>query len=195
VGNFGLALVQFRLGAQALVPATIYFIVILITSFVVCVGVAAFTRGGGLSAVASVFKTPALLVVVPAVVVSAAHLQLPVMVSRSVGLLAQPMIPTMLFALGLQLAETRALRVTGDVLLASALRLVVAPAVAALLVGPFGLHGVERSTGILQAGMPAAILVSIIAIEYQVAPAFVTTAVLLSTVASLPTLTVLLSLI
>ncbi|HEY6098197.1 MAG TPA: AEC family transporter, partial [Anaeromyxobacter sp.] len=36
VGNFGLALIQFRLGAAALAPATIYFIVILLTSFVVC---------------------------------------------------------------------------------------------------------------------------------------------------------------
>ena len=72
VGNFGLALITFRLGPAALAPATIYFIVILLTSFVVCVGVAAWTRGGGLAAVGSVFRTPALLVAVPAALVSAA---------------------------------------------------------------------------------------------------------------------------
>jgi malate permease and related proteins len=195
VGNFGLALVTFRLGDAALAPATIYFVVILLTSFVVCVGVAAWTRGGGLSAVSSVFRTPALLVAVPAAFVSAARADLPLAVSRTVGLLGGAMIPIMLFVLGVQLAQTRALRPTADVGVVALLRLVGAPALAWILAAPFGLGGLERATGILQAGMPPAILVAIIATEYDVAPGFVTAAVLLSTVLSLPTLTVLLSLV
>jgi hypothetical protein len=195
VGNFGLALVTFRLGDAALAPATIYFVVILLTSFVVCVGIAAWTRGGGLSAVSSVFRTPALIVAVPAAFVSAAGAELPLVVSRTVGLLGGAMIPIMLFVLGVQLAQTRALRPTADVGVVSALRLVGAPALAWLLAVPFGLGGLERATGILQAGMPPAILVAIIATEYDIAPGFVTAAVLLATVLSLPTLTVLLSLV
>jgi hypothetical protein len=195
VGNFGLALITFRLGDAALVPATIYFIVILLTSFVVCVGVAAWTRGGGLSAISSVFRTPALLVAVPAILVSAAELELPLSISRSVGLLGGAMIPIMLFVLGVQLAHTKALRPTADVGVVAALRLVGAPAVAWLLAGPMGLSGLERAAGILQAGMPAAILVAIIATEYDIAPGFVTAAVLFSTVLSVGTLTVLLSIV
>jgi hypothetical protein len=195
VGNFGLALITFRLGDAALAPATIYFVVILLTSFVVCVGVAAWTRGGGVSALASVFRTPALLVAVPAAAVSGAGVELPLAVTRTVGLLGGAMIPMMLFVLGVQLAGTRALRPTADVVAVALLRLVGAPAVAWLLAGPFGLGGIERAAGILQAGMPAAILVAIIATEYDVAPGFVTAAVLFSTVLSLPTLTVLLSLV
>jgi predicted permease len=195
VGNFGLALITFRLGDAALAPATIYFIVIVLTSFVVCVGVAAWTRGGGLSAVVSVFRTPALVVAVPAALVSGAELEMPLLVSRTVGLLGAAMIPVMLLALGVQLAETRALRPTRDAVIVSALRLVGAPAVAWALAAPFGLSGLERASGILQAGMPAAILVAIIANEYEIAPAFVTAAVLFSTVASLGTLTLLLVLV
>jgi predicted permease len=195
VGNFGLALVTFRLGDAALAPATIYFVVILLTSFVVCVGVAAWTRGGGLSAVSSVFRTPALIVAVPAALVSAAQAEVPLVVSRTVGLLGGAMIPVMLFVLGVQLAHTRVLRPTADVGVVSLLRLVGAPALAFVLAAPFGLGGLERATGILQAGMPPAILVAIIATEYDVAPGFVTAAVLISTVLSLPTLTVLLALV
>ena len=195
VGNFGLALVTFRLGDAALVPATIYFVVILLTSFVVCVGVAAWTRGGGLAAVGSVFTTPALVVAVPALAVSAWHLHVPLMLQRTVGLLGGAMIPTMLFALGVQLSETKTLRPDRDMVLVSALRLVGAPALAWLLAAPFGLTGLERAAGIMQAGMPAAILVAIIATEYDIVPGFVTTAVLVSTLASLPTLTVLLALV
>ena len=193
VGNFGLALIQFRLGDEALAPATIYFIVILLTSFVVCVGVAAWVRHGGLSALASVFRTPALVVAVPAIVVSSAGVELPLFVSRSVGLLGGAMIPAMLFVLGVQLAEAKVLRPSADAFGVAALRLVGAPLVAWLLAAPFGLGGLERASGILQAGMPAAILVAIIATEYDVVPDFVTAAVLLSTVLSLPTLTVLLA--
>jgi predicted permease len=196
VGNFGLALLQFRLGDEALVPGTIYFIAILLTSFVVCVGVAAWTRHGGLSAAVSLFRTPALIVAVPAAVVSGAEVELPLLVTRTVGLLGAAMIPTMLFALGVQLAETRAFRrPSADVAAVSLLRLAGAPALAWLLAAPFGLTGLERAAGILQAGMPAAVLVAIIAAEYDIEPGFVTTAVLFSTALSLPTLTVLLAIV
>jgi predicted permease len=195
VGNFGLALITFRLGDAALAPATIYFIVILLTSFVVCVGVAAWTRGGGLRAVASVFRTPALLVAVPAALVSAGGIELPLFVTRTVHLLGGAMIPAMLFVLGVQLAEAKALKPGWDGVVVSALRLAGAPAVAWLLAAPFGVSGLERAAGILQAGMPPAILVAIIATEYDIEPAFVTAVVLFSTVLSLPTLTVLLSLV
>jgi hypothetical protein len=195
VGNFGLALVRFRYGAEGIVPATIYFIVILVTAFATSVAAAALVRGGGLSAVASVFRTPALLVVPPAALVAALDFPLPLFLTRSVGLLGDAMIPAMLFALGLQLARTRALRLGLDVLAVSAIRLVVAPALAALLVVPFGLEGLPRAAGILQAGMPAAILVSIIAAEYRIDTAFVTAAVFYTTILSIPTITVLLAML
>jgi predicted permease len=105
------------------------------------------------------------------------------------------MVPVMLFLLGVHLAHSRGVRVTADVVMTSALRLVVAPALAAVLAGVFGVTGVDRAAGILQAGMPAAVLVSIIALEYRIAPEFVVTSVFFSTLASLPTLTVLLSLV
>jgi hypothetical protein len=195
VGNFGLALVQFRLGDAAIVPATIYFIATLVVSFVVCVGMAAWVRGGGASAAWSVAKTPALIVVVPALALSAAGLAPPVVVQRTVGLLGDAMIPVMLVVLGLQLRETPIARLSGDVVFASVLRLVAGPALAAVLAPAFSLGGIDRAAGILQAGMPAAVLVSIIAVEYRVAPAFVMTTVFYSTLCSFLTLTVLMSLI
>jgi predicted permease len=191
VGNFGLALLQFRLGADALVPATIYFVVSLIVSFVVCVGVAAWVRGGRASAVLSVLKTPALVAVVPA----ALGIPLPVFVVRTVALLGDAMIPAMLFVLGVQLAGTRLMRLTQDVLIASGLRLLVSPAVAALLVIPFGVAGIDRTACVLQAAMPAAVLVAIISSEYDVEPTFVMATILISTVLSLPVLTVLLAIL
>jgi malate permease and related proteins len=195
VGNFGLALVRFRFGEAALAPATIYYVAITVTAFVVCVGAAGWVRGGHLSAIGSVLRTPALWVVPPAALVSAGVVALPLSVSRSVGLLGSAMIPTMLLALGLQLAEAGRLRVTSDVVWATALRLVAAPLAAAAFAVPFRLGELERATGILQSGTPAAVLVAIIAVQHGIAPPFVTTAVIASTLCSLATLTVLLALV
>ncbi|GAB6062266.1 AEC family transporter [Deferrisoma palaeochoriense] len=195
VGNFGLALIRFRLGDEALAPATIFFIAIMTAAFVVCVAAAGWAKGGGMRALTSVLKTPALWAVPPALLVSSTGLAPPLWVARTTSLLADAMIPTMLFALGLQLAGARDLRPTADAWIASAFRLLAAPALAAVLAVPFGLPRLEYAAGILQSGMPAAVLVSIIAMEYEVEPTLATTTVFVSTLLSLPTLTALLSLV
>ncbi len=57
VGNFGLSLLDFRFGEVSKVPSTVYFLSILVTSFVIGVGVAGWVRKGSLSAVTSVLNS------------------------------------------------------------------------------------------------------------------------------------------
>lgn len=195
VGNFGLPLIQFRLGDEALVPATVYFLAVLVLGFVIGVGVASSRRGTGLVALFSVAKTPALLALPPAILVNVTGWQAPLVIDRIVGLLAVAMVPTMLVTLGVQLANSTRVRIDADVVLASAVRLVAVPLLAVLLAGPLGLAGIERGTGIIQASMPAAVLTAIIAMENKLEPDFVTTTVLFSTLASVLSLTVILALV
>ena len=56
VGNFGLQLIEYRLGEISRIPATVYFLAILFISFVICVGAASWARSGVLQAIFSVFK-------------------------------------------------------------------------------------------------------------------------------------------
>ena len=194
-GNFGLSMVAFRFGEAALVPAAIYFIILTVIGFAIGVAAASWARGGALGAITSVFKTPSLLAVAPAAVFSATNFEVPLFFSRITGLLADAMIPVMLVTLGVQLAEVGKPRVNLDVVMASAVRLLGGPILAAILAIPFGLTGLERNTGILQASMPAAVLTVIIALEYDLVPGLVTTTVLFSTLASLVTLTIVLTLL
>ena len=193
VGNFGLPLIEFRLGADALIPATIYFLVISLTAFVVGVGAANYVRGGKLRAMLAVVKTPALLVLPPALLFANAGVAIPLPLQRIISLLAAAMIPVMLVALGVQLAASTGLRLGREVWVASAVRLLGGPAVAAILALLFGIHDLSRATAIVQSGMPAAVLTSIIALEYDLLPDFVTSTVLVSTLASVVTLTLLLA--
>ena len=195
VGNFGLPLIVFRLGETARTYATVYFVATVFISFVICVGVASWARSGGVTAVFSVFKTPALIALIPALVFNITDVEVPIFLSRLSGLLGQAMIPVMLIILGVQMGEIPKIKINFNVFAASTVRLIGGPVLALLIVPYFGLEGLERSTGILQAAMPAAVLASIIALEYKLLPEFVTTTVLFSTLYSILTLTVILTFI
>ncbi len=195
-GNFGLSLINFRLGEIGLESATVYFLGLTVITFSVGVGVASWAGGRSKwGSLLSVFRTPALIAVVPAVLFNVADASVPLFLDRLIGLMAQAMIPVMLVTLGVQLAEAGRLRVTRDVFVASALRLVAGPIAAVLLILPFGLSGPERATGILQSSMPAGVMTALIAIEYNMAPEMVTHTVLFSTVMSFLTLTVMMLLV
>ena len=191
VGNYGLAVIRFHLGDASVAPATIYFVAVSISAFIICVGAAGWAHGGRRGAVWKVLKTPALWATLPAAVVSVGDYQVPLMLERMIGLLADAMIPVMLFALGLQLQEQGRVHLNGDVLLGSAIRLFLAPMLTFAVAGMFTLGSIESVSGILQAAMPAAILVSIIAKENNIVPAFVTSVVVVSTLASVLSLTLL----
>lgn len=197
VGNFGLPIVQFRFPGepQATEISTIYFLAIMGISFVVGVAVANWHRGGSLRAAVAVIKTPALLAVLPAILVNWMGVVLPPVMTRPLSLLGAAMIPTMIVALGVQLANAGLPRFNWDMAVSSAIRLVGGSALAVALAIPFGLTGLERSVGIIQASMPTAVLASIIAFENDLIPEFVTATVLFSTLASLVTLTVVLSIL
>lgn len=195
VGNFGLPIIQFARGEEALGLATIYFLIILVMSFVIGVGAANWQRSGGLAAVLAVAKTPALIVVPPAIFFNWSQIELPLVITRPVDLLAGALIPTMLIGLGVQLASVGIPRPNLDMVVASSIRLIIGPLIAAALSTWFAIGGQARDVGILQSSMPIAILVSIIASEYDMEPAFVTAAVLFSTLASIISLAVVIALL
>lgn len=192
VGNLGIPLIVFRLGEPAAATATIYFVAINMTAFIIGVGAANWVSGAGLSAVWSIFKTPAIIAVIPAIMFPVSGTEIPLMVSRIIGLLSGAMIPVMLIAMGLSLATSAWIKLDSDVIIATGLRLILVPLIAFSVALFFNISGIERTAGILQAGMPAAVLTWIIAMEHDLLPDFVFSVLVFSTICSLFTLTVLL---
>jgi predicted permease len=193
VGNFGIPIIIFRLGETAATIATLYFVAVNMTAFIIGVGAASYVRGSGLTAVWSVFRTPAIVVMIPALAFPVTGTEIPLMVSRIVGLLSGAMIPVMLIAMGISLATSLKVRLDTDVMIATGLRLIWVPVLALVLASLFHISGTEQSAAILQAGMPAAVLTWIIATEHDLIPDFVFSVLFLSTICSLLTLTALLT--
>lgn len=189
IGNYGLAMTGFRLGEESLASATIYMVTVNTMAFTVCVLAAGWYRGGGFSALKTLFKTPGVMILPIALFFPLSGSEPPVMISRVSGLLGNAMIPLMLLTLGLQLRETGKLNFDVSVLAASSVRLIGGPVLAFLLIPALGISGVEASAGILQASMPAAVVTSIIALEHDIAPEFVTSTVFATTILSLLSLT------
>jgi predicted permease len=195
VGNFGIPIVQFAFGTEALTVAVLYFVAINVLSFAIGVAAANWHHGSPVRAMGAVFRTPALLAVPPALAFNALHWSVPLALSRPLALLAGAMVPVMLVALGVQLAAAPIPRISVDMVMANAVRLVGGPALAALIAIPLGVSGLTRDAGILQASMPTAVFASIIAFEHDLLPSFVTATVLVSTLASIVTLAVVLAII
>ncbi|MCB0168003.1 MAG: AEC family transporter, partial [Anaerolineae bacterium] len=195
VGNFGLPLISFRLGDEALFAATVYFLAIIIIAFVIGVAAANWNHKGSMKAALEVLKTPALIAMVPAFFFTSSSFDPPLFLSRTAALLGGAMVPTMLVTLGISMSQVGRIEISRDVYIASAIRLIGGPVLAFSLVAFFGLSGIERGAGILQASMPTAVLASIIAMEYDLLPEFVTTTVLFTTVVSVITLTTVLALV
>jgi hypothetical protein len=82
-----------------------------------------------------------------------------------------------------------------DAAAGSLLRLLIGPLVAVGAALALGLEGETRAAVIVLAGMPTAVIATIIATEFKVQPQFVTRSVVISTLASVGTLTVLLTLV
>lgn len=195
VGNFGLPITQFAEGPEALGVATVFFLANLVLAFVVCVTAANFSRGFSLSIVWQVFRTPALLALPPAILVNWAGWDLPAVVARPLDLLSGALIPVMLLVLGTQLAAAGIPKLSPDLLISSAVRMIGGPLIAFATVGWFALPELERNVGILQCSMPTAVLVSIIAMENRLLPEFITATVLFSNALSVITLAVVLLLL
>jgi malate permease and related proteins len=188
-GNYGLPVVLFAFGPEALSYGTVYFVVGSFMTYTIGVFLAATGRGGVRRAVAGVVRVPAIYGVATATVVIAAGLRLPLVVMRPISLLSDAALPMMMLVLGMQLERATIPERPKVVLVAVGLSLMVAPFVALGLVWVLGLTGPARQAGVVLASMPVAVVTTILALEFDAAPAFVTSAVFLSTLLSPFTLT------
>jgi predicted permease len=183
-GNYGLPVVLFAFGHEALAHATVYFVTNAVAIYTLGVFLASAGRRSVGQAARGVLKVPAVWGVVAAGAVMGFGLHLPPAVMRPVELLSGAALPTMILVLGMQLERGAWPERPGLVALAAILTLVVTPLLALAGSHLLGLSGVARQAAMVQSAMPSAVLTTILALEFDVAPSFVTACVLTSTLAS-----------
>jgi predicted permease len=192
-GNFGLSVNSFAFGNEALARATIYFVTSTVLMYTVGVFLASSGKSGYRKALAGVFKIPAVYGVLAAAVVMLTQTTLPAPIMRPIELLSNASLPMMMMVLGMQLERAARLEKPGLIGLATVLTLVVSPLLAFGLVNVLALSGAARQAAMLEASMPTAVVTTILALEYEVMPSFVTNVVFVSTLLSPFTVTLLIA--
>lgn len=212
--NYGFPAVLLALGAEGLEWATIFAIAHALLSNTAGGYIAARGRGGSVKqTLLQVLRIPMLYGVVLALILRLAGVSLdaPFAVAgvriallpaiyQAIRLLSQAAVPVFMLVLGMQLAgnggsETPGAKLPlGAMVLAGINRLILSPLLAWGLTLLLGLGGVAGRAVIMEAAMPSAVLMVILSIEFDARPRFVSAVVVGTTLASIVTLTLLLSL-
>lgn len=188
-GNYGLPLVKFAFGDEALAVASLFYVTTTVLFNTAGVVIASLGHTDLKSAVLGLFKLPIVYGVLLALLVKTLGIDLPLPLSRTIEIAANGAIPLMLILLGLELTRiqwSHSWRALGAGVFT---KLLLGPVIGLLFAGMFGLQGHARQGSVLEASMPAAVATTVVATEYHLEPALVTAIVFFGTILSPLTLT------
>ncbi len=192
-GNFGLSLILFSFNEETLAYASVFFITSAVLMYTVGVVIASLGKSSLQKAILGLFKVPTVYAVLLALIFNHFHWQLPLPLARSLTLMANAAIPVLIVLMGVQLYSSKISNHKSALILSNSMRLVLSPLIALGVSWLFHLKGAAFQAGMVEAAVPTAIATTVLATEYDIEPAFVTTAVFISTLLSPLTLTPLLA--
>jgi hypothetical protein len=196
-GNYGMPLSLFAFGEKGLELAVIFYIVGTLLSFTVGVFIACRGSYSFRESLASVFRLPLIYALIAAVAVRLGGFNLPLGILRGLNLMGQAAIPAMLILLGVELARSGSKGADFAnwkwLGLSSGIKLLFPILFVSQFVLLIGLRGLASSVALVQASMPTAVYMAVISTKYGGNTSFVTSGIVMSTLASMVTLTLLLS--
>ncbi len=189
--NYGMSLSLLAFGEEGLQLALLFLVPQSLVAGTLAVFVASSSGSGALAGLRAIFRLPMLYATVAALVVNPFDVTLPAVIGRPLDILGGAAIPTMIVVLGIELARAT---VQEDLLPASVatfVRLIVSPVIAYGVTLLLGINGTTQQVMILLAGMPTAVYTIVLATEFNARPRLVTGTVVISTGASMATITAL----
>jgi len=188
-GNYGLPLIAFAFGQQALAHSGIYFVFASLLTNTLGVLIASLGHLDLKQAFLGMFKVPTIYAVLLAALLNQTGSTLPTPLARTVSLTAGAAVPLMIFLLGLELRNVRWTSNLGALGLSTSIRLLAGPLLGFLLAGWLGLTGSARQAAIVESAMSSAVATTNLAAEYKLDTSLVAATVLVSTILSPLTLT------
>jgi predicted permease len=183
-GNYGLGVTRLAFGPLVESRAVLYFVTSSVMVYTLGVLIAKGFAGGWRGAVKQLLGLPHIYALSAAMIIRALQWQVPQPILDGLRFPAQAAIPLMLLLLGAQLVNAEVGQYWRPALAATGLSLIIAP-----------LATQTRQAVVLEASMPAAVITTLIAIEFQAEPKLVTGTVVLSTLFSPITLSIIIALL
>jgi predicted permease len=200
-GNYGLSVSRFAFGDIGFQYAIIGYLSQTILAQTLAVYLASAGTESRRAALGQVFRVPLIYAVCVALLLRLLGIRLDEAngliaagIYRGLRLAADAALPLLLIILGTQLTRRPPIASPGVLTTAISLRLLLPIPLAYLIGSVLGLDGLPLVVGTLQAAMPTAVNMIVLAVEFDAWPEFVTNAVVVSTLGSLVSLTVLIAL-
>jgi len=188
-GNYGLPLISFAFGSDALAHTSIYVVFTALLTNTLGVLIASLGHLNLKQALIGVLRVPMFYAVLLAAAINQFHISIPLSVDRTVVLVAGAAVPLMILLLGLELRQVRWTNNLSALGLSTTIRLLAGPVLGLLFTALFGIKGSGRQSGIMEASMSAAVSNANLAMEYKLDTSLVTATILISTLLSPLTLT------
>jgi len=193
LGNYGLSVVLLAYGREGLAVGVILLAVQSLYGITLAIFIASSGSASLLRSLGEVFRQPMIYAVLAGLAFNLTGVPVPGFVSSALALPSQAAIPLMLLVLGMHFAGTTGIEQPRLVSVAVANRLVIGTLVGWVLTIALGLTGVARDVMIIGASMPTAVFTILTATQFNARPRFVSDVVVVSTLASIVTVTAVLA--
>jgi predicted permease len=192
-GNYGLPVALLAFGRDALAFASVYFVCSAIFSYTGGVLLAASGKRSIREALLGLIRVPAFYGAMAALIIMSVGISVPAIVMRPVGMLSDAALPLMILVLGMQIERASMPERPLVVAAAVVVSLILTPLAAIGWAHVVGLQGAALQAGVLQSSMPTAVMTTILALEFDAMPQFVTSVVCFATLLSPLTVTLLIA--
>lgn len=183
-GNYGFTLLQLRYDTDGLARGVVYYVISTIMVYTVGVFIASLGRTTWRGSLKRMTRLPAVYAAVLGLAVYSLNIPIPSPILKGISIAGAGAIPVMLIVLGMQIADLKPGESTLFVWPTVALRLLGGPLVGVAVAGLLGLQGLSRSSMIIEASMPSAVICLILASEFGLPISPVTRIVVFSTLIS-----------
>ena len=188
-GNYGMPLIAFAFGDDALAHSSIYFVFSSLLVNTLGVLIASLGHLNLKQALLGTLRVPTFYAVILAGLLSKFQISLPLPVDRTISLAAGAGVPVMILLLGLELRQVRWTNNFSALGLSTGIRLLAGPLLGLAFTSMLGITGSGRQSGIMEASMSAAVANTNLAAEYKLDSSLVAATILVSTLLSPLTLT------
>lgn len=195
-GNLGIPMNTFAFGAAGGELALLFYVASAMLGSIIGVFVASRGEKGFFGAIVNVFRVPASVSALVALVINLLDVKLPLPLERSIFLLGDATIPCMIVLLGLLISRMNVREARWKlVALAAGIRLIGGAIIGAVLAVLLGQTGLGFSVAVLQSAVPTAVMANALATEFGSDAQFTSAVTLISTLASIGTLTILIAIL
>ena len=188
-GGIGFSLAHFAFGEAGLQRAVLFFAIVAVINAPIAIFLSSRSTNTVRQSLANIIKNPLIYATILGLSLNLMDWHLPLPLERFAEIPAKASVPFTLIMLGVQLARIKMDGKLKPLVVASFTRLIIAPLLGLGLAILIGVSDLSMKISVVQIGMPAATFVAVFATEFGSDAEFATSVSLVTTVASIVSLT------